>query len=101
MHRSYNVLASDESVIEEIMAQPGELSSSNRGFKSFGVGVDMDGRDRHCQAVESIHSQRTWHDADPHGRLSYGSGDVDKRLGGDDVSPRQSLASRALHPPRM
>jgi len=33
-----------------------------------------------------------------HTILSYGSGDVDKRLGGDTLSPRQSLAQPSLAP---
>lgn len=32
----------------------------------------------------------SWIDVNPHGILSCGSGDVDKRLGGDSLSPRQS-----------
>jgi len=59
----------------------GGLPFSNRGFKSFGVGIGMYGRDRRCQAAESVHSQHTWLDADPHGKLCHGSGDVEKHLG--------------------
>lgn len=38
----------------------------------------------------------SWIDADPHGTLSYGSEDVDKRLGGDSLSPRQSHVQPSL-----
>jgi hypothetical protein len=38
----------------------------------------------------------SWIDVSPHGILSYGSGDVDKRLGGDNLSPRQSHVQPSL-----
>ena len=53
----------------------GGLPISNCGFKSFRYGVGMYGRDRRCQATESIHSQHTWFDADPHGTLDMAPGE--------------------------
>jgi len=38
----------------------------------------------------------SWIDVNPHGILSCGSEDVDKRLGGDSLSPRQSHAQPSL-----
>ena len=40
----------------------------------------------------------SWIDVTPHGILSYGSGNVDKRLGGDSLSPRQSHVQPNLAP---
>jgi len=61
----------------------------------------MYGRDRRCQATESIHSQRTWYDADPHGMLQRGSGGVELRLGGKRSFPLgRVLPAESVRSPR-
>jgi hypothetical protein len=47
---------------------------------------------------KAFRGDTSWIDVTPHGILSYGSGNVDKRLGGDSLSPRQSHAQPNLAP---
>jgi hypothetical protein len=47
---------------------------------------------------KAFRDDTSWIDVTPHGILSYGSGNVDKRLGGDSLSPRQSHVQPNLAP---
>lgn len=47
---------------------------------------------------KAFRDDTSWIDVIPHGILSYGSGNVDKRLGGDSLSPRQSHVQPNLAP---
>jgi 5-methylcytosine-specific restriction endonuclease McrA len=47
---------------------------------------------------KAFRDNTSWIVVIPHGRLSHGSGNVDKRLGGDSISPRQSHVQPSLAP---